>query len=99
RDVPLNTQIVVVFSEPIRPGTEAGVILRLGGARVSGRAVLSADGLRVEFQPTALLAANKTYEISVSTAVRDLSGDALETPVATSFTTGTTQIVASVATD
>ncbi len=99
RDVPLNTHIVVVFSEPIKAGTEAGVTVRLAGARVSGRVLLSADGLRVEFQPSGLLAPNTTYEISISTAVTDLSGDALAQPVGTDFTTGTTQVVASVATD
>jgi len=99
RDVALNAQIVVVFSEPLGAGTAAGLTLTRAGALVSGRAVLSADGLRVEFQPSGLLAPNTTYEISISTAVRDLSGDALAAPVSTNFTTGTTQVVASVATD
>lgn len=90
RDVPLNAVIVVVFSEPIDPRTLGGIGLQSGGAPVSGHAVLSADGLRVTLQYEGLLTPNADYVLSISTDVRDVSGDRLEQPVQVGFTTGTT---------
>jgi TolB protein len=99
RDVPLNTSIVVVFSEPIRAGSETGVRLLRNGQAVGGDATISTDGLRITFQPSALLAPNADYAISISNVVRDLVGDALAQSVTQDFTTGETSIAASVATD
>ncbi len=44
RDVPLNTSIVAVFSEPVQAGS--GIQLLQNGSPVSGTTVLTADGLR-----------------------------------------------------
>jgi hypothetical protein len=99
RDVPLNSRIVVVFSEPLGAGSEVGITLRHAGALVSSAVSLAPDGLHVEITPNGLLAPNTEYEILISTVVRDLDGQALERGVRSSFTTGTTQIAASVATD
>jgi hypothetical protein len=99
RDVPLNTRIVVVFSEPLLAGSETGILLRRAGGRVPVSVTLAPDGLRAEITPSGPLSRNTVYEVVVPTTVLDLSGDALETAVRSTFTTGTTQIVASVATD
>ena len=99
RDVPLNTTIVVVFSEPVSPGSIGGIQLLQGGTPVSGATTLSADGLRAEFTPAGLLAPNTQYVISIPADVADLSGDPLQQPVASEFTTGTAVAAASVATD
>ena len=99
RDVPLNSRIVVVFSEPLLAGSEAGIVLRRGGARVPGSVALEPDGLRAEITPSGVLAPNSEYEIVIPTTVRDQSGEALEAAVRSTFTTGTTRIAASVATD
>ncbi len=98
RDVPLNASLVVVFSEPIDPSTIGGIRLLKGGAAVGGHAVLSADGLRATFQADQNLSPNADYELSISTDLKDLSGDRLEQPVQVAFTTGTTVAVAWIAT-
>jgi len=98
RDVPLNARIVVVFSEPINPGTVGGIRLLRGAASIAGHTTLSADGLRAEFQPAGPLAANAGFALAISTDVADVSGDRLEQPVTAEFATGSTVIAASVAT-
>ena len=99
RDVPLNANIVVVFSEPMSVTTAATVHLTRGGVSVSGGAALSSDGLRVEFQPAQLLSPNTEYEVAVSTAARDLTGDSLSAAVDVLFKTGTSTAAAAVYTD
>ncbi len=98
KDVALNASILVVFSEPVSPGSVGGIQLLRGGAPVSGSTTLSPDGLRATFQPQGLLAPNTVYTLSISTAVADLSGDPLQQPVTSQFTTGTIVVAASVAT-
>ena len=98
RDVPLNARIVVVFSEPINPGTVGSIRLLRGAAPTAGQISLSADGLRAEFEPAGLLAANADFALSIPTDVADLSGDPLQQPVTAEFATGNTVIAASVAT-
>jgi len=99
RDVPLNTQIVVVFSEPINPATAANIRLLSAGAPVSGSVAVTADGLRAAFTPSILLAANTEHVLSVPSTVTDVAGDALEQPVEVAFTTGTAVAMASVFTE
>lgn len=99
RDVPLNSTIVVVFSEPVTVTTGTTIELLHNGSPVSGSAVLSSDGLRAEFQPDQPLAANSDYALSVPGGVTDLTGDKLGRSVTAEFTTGTTIIAASVVTD
>ena len=93
RDVPLNTPILVVFSEPIDPLTVGGVVLTRGsGSRVSGTSTVSTDGLRVTFQPDQPLDANADYVLTITTSVRDRTGDPLDQAVRVTFTTGTTTV-------
>ena len=99
RDVPLNSVMVVVFSEPISPATAGGITLLQAGGLVSGRVVVSADGLRASFESDQLLAANTEYVLSVPISVVDASGDSLEQAVQTQFTAGTTVAVARVVTE
>jgi len=92
RDVPLNTAIVIVFSEPIDATTLTPSSVRLfhGSSPVAGSASLllgSATG--VVFEPSALLDANTDYRLVVTTAIHDLTGDALGASVTVEFTTGT----------
>ncbi len=97
RDVPLNTSIVVVFSEPIQSGST--IQLLKSGSPVSGTTVLSADGLRAEFRPAQQLSPNTDYVLAIPGDVADLTGDQIGNRVTADFTTGTTIIAASVATD
>jgi alpha-tubulin suppressor-like RCC1 family protein len=88
-DVPLSVAPYVVFSEPMEPQTvkPASVRLLLGGQPVAGTVTLSADGLRSTFQPDVPLRGLTEYQLQVTTAVTDRSGDRLEDPLAVEFTT------------
>ena len=87
-DVPLNSQILVVFSEPVDPGTAATAVqLTNGSQTVAGIAALSSSGIVAEFLPNAALAASTKYTLIVTTALRDLVGDALEQGTRIDFTT------------
>jgi len=92
-DVPLNTTIVIVFSEPIAGGTVNGSTIRLvsDGHEVAGQLVLAVDRLRVEFRPDRPLAARKDYTLEVATGVSDLDGDRLEQAVTVDFATESAQ--------
>ncbi len=81
RDVPLNSVMVIVFSEPVIGQTVTPTSVRLVGnaGAVSGRLTLDPDGLRAEFVPDQPLAPNNTYHLEVSDEVTDRSGDRLET--------------------
>src|SRR2546426_709204 len=97
RDVPLNTSIVAVFSEPVQSGS--GIQLLQNGSPVSGTTVLTADGLRAEFTPVQRLAPNTDYVLAIPGNVADLTRDQIGNRMTTEFTTGTTIIAATVATD
>ena len=90
RDVPLESSMVVVFSEPIAPASlsTATITLMQGAQPIPGTAeVLPKEPWVARFTPTARLASNATYELTVTDRIRDLDGDALESPALASFTT------------
>ena len=89
-DVPLNTRITVVFSEPIDQTTvPASMQLFQGADAVAGTATLDSSGLVATFAPDSLLAPNAEYTAVITTTVRNLAGDALEQSAPIRFTTGT----------
>lgn len=92
RDVPLNAPIVVVLSEPVDPGSLDATSVRLfsGGSVVAGtvRRLLTSV-TSVVFEPAAPFSANTDYRLEVTQAVRDLSGEPLDSAVTVEFTTGT----------
>jgi Tol biopolymer transport system component len=90
-DVPLNAAIVVVFSEPIAEGTLTASSFQLfrGSTPVTGTVrLLAGAGTVAAFVPSAPLARNSAYHLTVTGAVQDLQGDALQTDVTVPFTTG-----------
>src|SRR6266550_1308471 len=92
RDVPLNASIVDVFSEPVVTTTDAIQLFR-GEFRVTGSVdVLQGTSTTVVFVPSAPLAANTSYRLVVTQAVRDLAGNPLEAAYVTEFETGTAQV-------
>lgn len=88
-DVPLNSLIRVVVSEPMDPRTLTTGTLRLlrDTAAVAGRVEVSADGLRADVVPDTLLARSTGYTLVVEADAAGLSGDALGQSVAVDFTT------------
>lgn len=90
RDVPLNSPIVIIFSEPIDSRTATAQSIRLfrDGQRVSGQVLLAAGGLQAEFRPDDALAPFTVYRLAIGTGIADLDGDALLEHVDVVFTTG-----------
>jgi len=90
-DVPLNAAIVVVFSEPVDPATlgTGTVQLHNGATPVSGTVrLLPGTSDLAEFVPAVALEPATTYQLTVTDAVRDLSGDPLAAAASADFTTG-----------
>lgn len=91
-DVPVNTSIVVVFTEPVAAASlsSSSVQLFRGTTPVPGTTRLL-DGVTAAavFEPSTPLAPNTVYRLEVNDEIRDLSGDVLDEPVTLEFTTGT----------
>jgi hypothetical protein len=85
--VPINTQVEVVFDEPVNPSTLAGLQLRLGGSPLPVTRTLSNGNRTVRLAPSTLLAPNTIYTLSIN-AVRDVAGNVLAGVVTATFTTG-----------
>jgi Big-like domain-containing protein/WD40 repeat protein len=88
-DVPLNTTIEVIFSEPVDSKSVTGSVrLSQGGVFVAGSVSLGSSELLAEFVPNAPLAPHTNYELVVTTGVLSPSGVALDAAVSVPFTTG-----------
>ena len=93
RDVPLNSALVIVFSEPAAGSTltSSSVQLFRGASTVAGTvSPLQGTTTAAVFEPSAPLDAKTDYRLVVTQAVRDLEGDALAADATVEFTTGTT---------
>ncbi len=90
-DVPLNSVIIVVFSQPMDPVTIRPDVIQvlLNGEPVPGTVSLQANGWEARLVSAAPLAPNTDYDLVVSTQAADLGGDGLAQQVEVPFTTGT----------
>ena len=97
RDVPLNSVVVVVFSEPIDSSAVSAnaVGLFIGSKQIPAHISVRDSGLKVVLQPDALLAPSSTYTLVVTSDIHDLEGDALQTPFSMTFTTAASASVQS----
>jgi Big-like domain-containing protein/Regulator of Chromosome Condensation (RCC1) repeat protein len=92
-DVPVNSTIIIVFSEPIDATslTTSSVKLWRGATAVAGTVQpFEGSATSAVFTPAAPLDPNTGYRLEVTRAVRNLTGDALEAAVIVEFTTGAT---------
>jgi len=89
KQVPINAQITVQFNEPVDAETLGGVTLSANGATVGLSESLGSGNQLLTITPAAGLLANTTYTLTVA-GVSDLSGNAMTTPVTSTFTTGAT---------
>ncbi len=90
RDVPLNSVVVVMFSEPIDPATLTGTSVQLdqGTTAVAGRLSFRDPAhLTAVFEPDAPLRPAMDYQLVVTRGIEDLDGDSLQAPVTVEFTT------------
>ncbi|MEZ0313454.1 MAG: ice-binding family protein [Myxococcota bacterium] len=86
-----NRSITARFSEAMNPTTlnaSSFTVKGPGNSAVSG--VVSYFGMHATFNPDANLAPNTLFNATISTAAKDLAGNALASSYAWSFTTGGT---------
>jgi len=86
-----SVQVLVLFSSIVDRNSLNGgafVVQSSNGSPVNG--ALHVDKEIVTFVPAILLTAGETYTIKVSTAVKDLAGNALDKAFSSSFTTAAT---------
>jgi len=93
--VPLNQIISVNFNEEMNPATinTSTIIISVAGVVVPG--TVSYSGNSATFTPTGRLTTNTLYNGRVTTAVKDVAGNALQTDYIWTFTTGLNPLVAS----
>lgn len=88
-NVPLNQIITVTFNEEINPATINQTSFTIvGTSAIMGN--ISYSGTSATFTPNVNLAPNMTYVGTLTTAVKDLNGNALQQNYNWSFTTGAT---------
>ncbi len=82
--------IVVNFSEAMDPSTitDSSISVKLGSNAVDGTLTFDFNSWTAKFASTYALSPTSTYTISVSTDVKDLSGNSLATALLRTFTTG-----------
>ncbi len=89
--IPLNALIIVQFSKPIDGISLSNGLQVLSGSNVvSGAVALSDSNQRVTFTPTAPLAANTTYTVSLTSQITDVGGLSLSNPTISTLATGLT---------
>ena len=93
--VPLNQIISATFNEEINPLTvnQSSFIITVAGAPVAGTVTYS--GTTATFTPASRLSVNTLYTGRITTSVKDVSGNALQTDHVWSFTTGLNPLVVS----
>ena len=85
--VAINTAITAAFSEAMDAATITTVSFTLnGGAAVSG--TVNYSGTTATFTPTTNLAYGTTYTAKITTAAKDLAGNAIASTYTWTFTTG-----------
>ncbi len=86
--VPINSQIVVSFNEPVNAESLAGVTLSAGGSTVGLSTSLSSGNQFLTITPVAGLLPATAYTLRIA-GVADMSGNVMASPVTSAFTTGT----------
>lgn len=87
-DVALNHAIAITFSEPMDKTTftDLSFFVKQGSAKVAG--TISFSGNTATFTPTSDLKPNTAYVVTVTTAAKDLAGNAIANSHTLNFTTG-----------
>jgi len=93
--VPLNQIISVTFNEEMNSSTinTSSILITIAGVAVPGTVTYS--GTTATFTPTSRLTTNTLYTGTVTTAVKDVDGNALQTDYVWTFTTGINPLVVS----
>lgn len=87
-DVPVNSSITVVFSEPVDTATVTASTFLLSDGADNIQGTVSAIDQTATFTPNAAMAWEANYTATVTSGVQDLAGNALTADYTWSFTTG-----------
>ena len=91
-DVNLWSSVMIArFSESVNPATitdSSFTLHPLGGLQVTGDLSVSESGLEATFDPTNALEWNRAYIATLTTAITDLSGNAMSEDYSWTFQTG-----------
>ena len=90
RDVPLNSNLLVVFSEPVDPGSlvEGSIVLRRGTEIIPIGLELDAEKpWIVRVAPSGRLAPSTTYSLTLTSMLRDRDGESPGVESTVEFTT------------
>jgi len=90
RDVPLNTDVLVVFSEPILPTSVSSSTVQLtsGPGKVAAQlAFTDSTHVMSTLTPLASLSPATDYTLRISQTIQDFAGETLAAPVTVTFTT------------
>ena len=87
----INTKIAVTFSEAMDPLTLNATTwsVKQGTTLITGSLVYGSSGTTAVFTPTATLAINTAFTVTVTSGAMDLAGNPLAAPYSWTFTTGT----------
>jgi hypothetical protein len=88
---PLNSTISATFSKPMDPATitATSFIVNVNKTSVAVSGTVTYAGTTASFKPTANLVANTNYTVTITTAAKDLAGNALRSAFKWTFTTST----------
>lgn len=90
-NVPINVKITAAFDMVMKASSFSVLsfyVRNASGGPVAGKLTLSPDGKTAVFDPTANLAINTVYTVTLTTAVTGLEGNPLDANYAWKFTTG-----------
>jgi hypothetical protein len=88
-NVPLNQVITVTFNEEMNPSTiNSSSLIVTSTSTIAG--TITYSGVTATFTPAVNLTPNTTYVVKITTAVKDLRGNALQEDYLFSFSTGAT---------
>lgn len=89
--VPINSLVVLEFNEPLDPlSVSQGFQLQSAGVTIPGGIALSDGNELITFTPQTALTPNTSYTVSITAAITDMGGFALQNPGTFTFTTGAT---------
>lgn len=88
-DVPLESKIEVIFSEPVKASTinQNNFYLSYVNQKISGTYKISPDGRKVEFLPSKPLPSDTQIFFTIATGIQDLSSNPMESIFQSSFRT------------
>jgi hypothetical protein len=89
--VPINRQLVVVFSEAMNSNTITTTTFTLQQGTTTVTGTVSYVGVTAIFTPATALTTNTVYTATITTGAKDQGGNALATDYVWNFTTGATE--------